>query len=144
MFIHFQLVIHLQMMDSSIAHLTLLEHYLNTVQETKKNKNTTHMNKLNKFKICIYAHSLYKWTNGTAVVGTDVVLLAVQPHISGPGKAGRDCWRLINIDISSINLSHPLVILPIHPFTGSPLFLVQKTPRNGASGAPLMATSCAA
>ena len=30
-----------------------------------------------------------------AGVGTDVVLVAVKPHISGPGKAGRDSRRLI-------------------------------------------------
>lgn len=62
---------------------------MNTVQETKKTIIlSTNMNKLNKFKICIYAHIVYNWINGAAVVGTDVVLLAVEPHISGPGKAG--------------------------------------------------------
>ena len=30
---------------------------------------------------------------GAAGVGTDVVLVAVESHISGPGKAGRRLWK---------------------------------------------------
>ena len=33
---------------------------------------------------------------GAAGVGTDVVLVAVEPHISSPGNAGGICQRLIN------------------------------------------------